>query len=137
MVSKTSIGAYKPKSETRINQKSVVFNALWEFANMGQGATCDQLAEMTKIKPSTVYGRLGDLKAGYMHNGSKYYCVVSGTTNGEHCTVQTYTLTTEYPKPTLEEIEAIKKKALVELRKWRQLHNQYINSQVKTLFDEQ
>lgn len=104
---------------------------------MGLGATCEQLAEMTKIKPSTVYGRLGDLREGYVYEEVRYYCVVSGVAKGEHCKVQTYTLTTEKPEPTLEDIERVKKNALNELRKWRKMYNAYVDKSVKGLFDEQ
>lgn len=136
MVSQTSRDAYQPKSTTRQDQKSVIFAALWQYSTMGLGATCEQLAEMTKIKPSTVYGRLGDLREGYVHEGTRYYCVVSGVAKGEHCNVQTYGLTVEKPEPTLEDIEKVKKNALKELRKWRKMYNAYVDKSVKGLFDQ-
>lgn len=136
MIAQTSIKAYRANEPRRGTQKGAVFNALLQFAHMGKGATAEQLASMTNIRLTTVHARLCDLKAGYIHNEETYFVRVKEQCKVRGRSVQFYTITTDTPTYTLDEINAIKRAALSKLREWRRAYSAHVNSQLQTLFDK-
>lgn len=138
MIAQTSIKAHNPNSAIRATQRHKIFEALLPFAHMGAGATCEQLAAITGIKDTSVYGRLDSMKNGYTvtDSGQKvtYYVVIKDVQKKDGREVQIYTLTEKQPIPTIEDLEKMERAALSSLRKWRAAQERYINSQVQKLF---
>lgn len=106
---------------------------------MGEGATCDQLVAITKIKDTSVYGRLDSMKNGYtvkLEGGESvtYYVVVKSIEKKAGREVQVYTLTEKQPTPTAEDLEKMKRAALSSVRRYRAAQRLHIESQIKKLF---
>ncbi len=140
MTAQTSIKAHNPTSATRAGQRHRIFEALLQFSHMGEGATCEQLVAITRIKDTSVYGRLDSMKNGYTvtvdGQSITYYVVVKAIEKKEGREVQVYTLTEDQPTPTAKDLEKMKRAALSSVRKWRAAQEKYISSQLKTLFDK-
>lgn len=139
MTAQTSIKAHNPTSATRAGQRHRIFEVLLQFAHMGEGATCDQLVAITKIKDTSVYGRLDSMKNGYtvkLEGGESvtYYVVVKSIEKKAGREVQVYTLTEKQPTPTAEDLEKMKRAALSSVRRYRAAQRLHIESQIKKLF---